>query len=41
MIIKEKVGIPLPSKSLRNFGKTLQIPLINCEINIKITWSNK
>ena len=26
-------------KYLTNFWKTLQIPLINCEINFVLTWS--
>ena len=26
-------------KSLSNFWKTLEIPLINCEINLILTWS--
>ena len=28
-----------PLKHLSNFWRTLQMPLINCEINIFLTWS--
>ena len=33
------VEIMVPLKYLINFWKTLEIPLINCEINLKLTWS--
>ena len=29
----------VPSKYLNNFWKTLEMPLINCEINLTLTWS--
>ena len=29
----------IPLKYLRNFWRTLEIPLINCEINFNLTWS--
>ena len=29
----------VPSKYLNNFWKTLEIPLINCQINLFLTWS--
>ena len=29
----------VPSKYLSNFWRTLEIPLINCEINLILTWS--
>ena len=29
----------VPLKYLSNFCRTLQIPLINCEINLILTWS--
>ena len=29
----------LPLKYLRNFWRTLKMPLINCEINLILTWS--
>ena len=32
-----KIGVPL--KYLNNFLRTLEIPLINCEINLILTWS--
>ena len=36
---KEKeIGIVLPLKHLSNFQRTLDIPLINCEINFILTW---
>ena len=29
----------MPLKHLNNFLRTLDIPLINCEINLILTWS--
>ena len=29
----------VPSRYLSNFWKTLEMPLINCEINLFLTWS--
>ena len=29
----------VPLKYSSNFGRTLEIPLINCEINLILTWS--
>ena len=34
------VEIMVPLKYLSNFGKTLEIPLISCEINLILTWSD-
>ena len=31
----------VPLKYLSNFWRTLEIPLINCEINLILTWSEK
>ena len=31
--------IIVPLKHLSNFGKTLEMPLINCEVNLCLTWS--
>ena len=31
----------VPLKYLINFWKTLEMPLINCEINLILTWSAK
>ena len=31
--------IMVPLKSLSNFWRTLEMPLINCEINFILTWS--
>ena len=29
----------VPLKYLSNFGRTLEMPLINCEVNLILTWS--
>ena len=29
----------MPLKNLRNFWRTLDMPLFNCEINLILTWS--
>ena len=34
------VEIMVPLKYLRNFWRTLEMPLINCEINLILTWSS-
>ena len=34
-----KIGVPL--KYLSNFWKTLEMLLINCEINLILSWSNR
>ena len=34
------VEIMVPIKYLCNFWRTLQMPLINCEVNIILTWSS-
>ena len=31
----------MPLKYLHNFWRTLEIPLVNCKINILLTWSDK
>ena len=36
---KENVEIVVPSKYLSNFWRALDMPLINCEINLTLTWS--
>ena len=37
---KEKnVEIAVPLKHLSNFWRTLDIPLLNCEVNLVVTWS--
>ena len=36
---EKKVEIIMPLKYLSNFWRTLVIPLINCEINLILTWS--
>ena len=30
----------VPLKYLRNFWRTLEMPLINCEVNLNLTWSS-
>ena len=37
----KNVEIRVPLKYLSNFWRTLEIPLINCEINLILTWSNR
>ena len=37
---KENVEIMVPLKYLSNFWRTLEMPLINCEINLNLTWSS-
>ena len=39
MIIKKTVEIAVALKCLSNFWKTLEIPLVNCEINLILNWS--
>ena len=36
---KNETEVVIPLKHLSNFWKTLSIPLINCEIEIVLTWS--
>ena len=35
----KNVEIIVPLKYLSNFWRTLEIPLINCELNLELTWS--
>ena len=35
----ENVEIMIPLKYLSNFWRTLEMPLINCEVEIILTWS--
>ena len=35
----KKVEIAVPLKHLSNFWKTLDIPLINCELSLSLSWS--
>ena len=39
MIIKKNNEIVVPLKYLSNFWRTLEMPLINCEISLTLTWS--
>ena len=36
----EDVEIMVPLKYLSNFWRTLEMPLINCEVNLILTWSS-
>ena len=36
---EKEIKIVVPLKHLSNFSKSLDIPLINCEINLILTWS--
>ena len=38
--IEKDVEIMVPLKYLSNFWKTLEMPLINCEVNLILTWSS-
>ena len=38
---EKEVEIVVPLKYLSNFWRTLNMPLINCEINLILTWSEK
>ena len=40
MIIQKDVEIVVPLKYLSNFWRTLEMPLINCEDNLILTWSS-
>ena len=35
----KNVEIIVPSKYLSNFWRTLEMPLINCKVNLILTWS--
>ena len=37
----KNVEIMVPIKYLSNFRRTLEMPLINCEVNLILTWSQK
>ena len=36
---KDEISLVIPFKHLSNFWKSLQMPLINCEIELILTWS--
>ena len=38
--IEKDVEIMVPLKYLSNFWRTLEMPLINCEVNLILTWSS-
>ena len=35
----KQVEVSVPLKHLRNFWKTLDIPLINCDLSLALSWS--
>ena len=35
---KENIKITAPSKYLSNFWRSLDIPLINCKVELSLTW---
>ena len=35
----KKIKVVIPLKYLSNFGRSLNIPLIHCEIELILTWS--
>ena len=35
----KEVEIIVPLKYLSNFWRTLEVPLISCEVNLELTWS--
>ena len=37
---RKDVEIMVPLKYLRNFWRTLEMPLINCEVNLILRWSS-
>ena len=37
---EKNVEIMVPLKYLSNFGRSLEMPLINCEVNLILTWSS-
>ena len=36
---KKEAEIFVPLKYVRNFWRTLNMPLINCEVSLNLTWS--
>ena len=37
---EKNVEVMVPLKYLSNFWRTLEMPLINCEVNLILTWSS-
>ena len=37
---EKDIEIMVPLKYLSDFGRTLEKPLINCEVNLILTWSS-
>ena len=40
-IVKKKLKIVVPLKYLRNFFRSLEMPLINCKIKLNLTWKKE
>ena len=38
-LVKIKTAVVIPLKHLSNFWRSLNIPLINCEVELVLTWS--
>ena len=38
-LVKKETKVVIPLKQLSNFLKSLNIPLINCEVELILTWS--
>ena len=38
-LVKIKTAVVIPLKHLSNFWRSLNIPLINCEVELILTWS--
>ena len=39
-MVEQDVEIMVPLKYLSNFWRTSEMPLINCEVNLILTWSS-
>ena len=40
-MIQKMLKLRVPLKYVNNFWRTLEVPLINCEINPIFTWSDR
>ena len=36
----KEVELSVPLKHLSNFGRTIDMPLINCEVSLTLTWTD-
>ena len=39
--VQNNLEIAIPQKHLGNFWRSLNIPLINCEVSLKLSWTDK